>query len=228
MGIYTEKRTLAKEGSLAALRPDIAAEWNWEKNGDLRSEEVTVGSGKKVWWKCKEGHEWEARVDSRTCNDCGCPYCAGKLPIPGETDLATMRPEVAAEWNWEKNGELRPEDFAVCSNKKVWWKCKEGHEWEATVKNRTRKDSGCPYCVGKLPIVGETDLATLRPDIAAEWNWEKNGELRPENVTVGSHRKVWWRCNEGHEWEATVKNRTRKDSGCPYCVGKKQAVRNLV
>lgn len=51
---------------------------------------------------------------------------------------------IASEWNYEKNGDLRPEDF-VASNKKIWWVCNKGHEWEATINNRN-KGHGCPIC----------------------------------------------------------------------------------
>lgn len=32
------------------------------------------------------------------------------------------------------------------SNKKVWWRCKRNHEWEASINNRNRKHYGCPIC----------------------------------------------------------------------------------
>jgi len=41
------------------------------------------------------------------------------------------------EWNFDKNNNLEPSDFMSNSNKKVWWKCKEGHEWEAVIYSRT-------------------------------------------------------------------------------------------
>ena len=37
------------------------------------------------------------------------------------------------------------------------------------------------------------------PALAAEWDYEKNGDLRPEDFTGGSNRKVWWRCEKGHK-----------------------------
>jgi len=52
---------------------------------------------------------------------------------------------LANEWNYEKNNSLTPMDITPNSGKKVWWKCKKGHEWQATVANRNR-GSGCPVC----------------------------------------------------------------------------------
>jgi hypothetical protein len=102
----------------------------------------------------------------------------------------------------------------------VWWKCDKGHEWQATLNNRS-KGSGCPYCAGKYAIIGESDLVTVNPKLAGEWNCEKNGDLKPEDFMVGSNKKVWWKCSKGHEWQATIKNRN-KGSGCPYCSGHKK------
>ena len=34
------------------------------------------------------------------------------------------------------------------SNKKVWWKCVKGHEWIASINDRSR-GNGCPFCYGK-------------------------------------------------------------------------------
>lgn len=59
-------------------------------------------------------------------------------------------------------------------------------------------------------------LALEKPELTLEWS-EKN-ELSPTDVTIGSHRKVWWKGGCGHEWEAIVKNRVN-GSGCPYCSG---------
>ena len=52
------------------------------------------------------------------------------------------------EYNYEKNKDIKPTDVLCGSNKKVWWKCRNGHEWESTVNNRAR-GRGCPICAGK-------------------------------------------------------------------------------
>ena len=78
-------------------------------------------------------------------NGTGCPYCAGKKVLKGYNDLKTVNPTLAKEWNYEKNNGLTPEDVMPNSNKKVWWKCSKGHEWQAMVINRN-KGRGCPKC----------------------------------------------------------------------------------
>ena len=65
-----------------------------------------------------------------------------------EKSILFSNPKVAAEWNYERNGNLKPEHFPANSNKKVWWKCSNGHEWQSIIGNRN-KGRGCPYCAGK-------------------------------------------------------------------------------
>lgn len=72
-------------------------------------------------------------------------YCSGLLAIPGENDLTTLFPDIAAQWNREKNGDKVPEQFLPMSACKVWWKCQKGHEWKSAISSRTA-GSGCPYC----------------------------------------------------------------------------------
>ena len=57
-------------------------------------------------------------------------------------------------------------------------------------------------------------LASTYPELAEQWNYDRNGVLTPWDVTIGSGRKVWWKCALGHEWEAVIRSRT-KGSGCP-------------
>lgn len=213
---YTEK-----ENSLLATNPALAKEWNYEKNGNLRPEYLLANSNKKVWWKCKNGHEWESTVANRN-NGQGCPICASKKVLKGFNDLTTINPKLASEWNNEKNDNLRPEDFTAGSHQKVWWKCSKRHEWQATIASRNR-GSGCPYCSSQRVSIGVNDLATANPRLAKEWNLDKNGDLKPEDVTANSGKKVWWKCDKGHEWQAIIASRN-SGNGCPYCSGKKVLV----
>lgn len=210
---YTEK-----ENSILLLNMEIAKEWNYEKNGNLKPEHFMPNSGKKVWWKCSQGHEWQAIIESRNTGS-GCPYCAGKKVLKGYNDLQTINPALAKEWNYEKNNDLTPADVTPNSEKKVWWKCGKGHEWQATIDNRS-KGKKCPYCSGRYAVKGETDLHTVNPTLAEEWNYEKNDGLAPTDILPNSNKKVWWKCREGHEWQAVICHRN-KGSGCPYCSNKK-------
>lgn len=187
------------------------------KNGMLLPEHVSVSSNKRVWWQCERGHEWEADINSRNQTGARCPYCVGLRAIAGENDLATVNPYLALQWHPTKNGDLKPSDCLPNSNKKVWWQCEFGHEWCISVSHRNR-GRGCPICSGHKVLAGYNDLATLKPDLATEWHPTKNGALMPNSVVCGSDKKVWWLCNEEHEWEASISSRV-SGRGCPYCAG---------
>ena len=220
------KKAAAGENDLATLMPEIAAEWDYEKNDGLTPEMVTTISNKRVGWKCKYGHEWSAVIHKRILKKgIGCPYCSGRRLIVGTNDLATLMPKVAAEWDYEKNDGLTPEMVAKSAHKKVWWKCKHGHKWQADVRNRTGENgAGCPYCSGRYAVIGENDLVTFKPEIVSEWNYERNNGLTPEMFAKYSNQKVWWRCKFGHEWRTQISNRTRKETGCPYCSGRRLVI----
>ena len=203
---------------LSTINPDLANEWNFEKNGDLRPCEVLPGSHKKVWWRCLKGHEWEAVIKDRT-NGNSCPYCSNQKVWSGDNDLATVNPELIKEWDYKKNGDLKPYQILPGSEKKVWWKCKQGHSWLAAVFNRNR-GVGCPYCSNVKVLAGYNDLATVRPKLVQEWDFEKNGNLKPSDMLPGSHKKVWWKCTNGHQWKAMIKDRY-SGNNCPYCANKK-------
>ena len=98
--------------------------------------------------------------------------------------------KLMSEWDWHKNENLGfiPSQITMGSDKKVWWKCNKGHEWQAIIKSRN-KGNGCPYCAGKKVLKGYNDLDTLNPKLASEWHHTKNGELTPKDVTVGSNKK---------------------------------------
>jgi len=197
----------------------LLLQWDKENNEALTPDDVTIGSRRKIWWCCPEGHSWKAQISSRTKGK-GCPVCNGRAVIPGENDMASSFPELAAQWHPTKNPQTSPDRVTPYSNRRVWWQCELGHEWQATVAHRTASNSGCPVCAGRQVQVGFNDLATVEPKLAAQWHPELNGPLTPEMVTAGSHKRVWWQCQDGHSWRAVVYSRaTGRKSGCPICAG---------
>lgn len=199
---------------------ELLRQWDQERNGSLTPQKVSYGSKKKVWWRCGQGHVWQAAVTTRTSGSSGCPYCAGTRPVPGQTDLASCCPEVAAQWHPTKNAPLTPADVLPGSHRKVWWVCTKGHEWQAQIKSRVG-GCGCPVCADREIHPADNDLATRFPQLAAQWHPTRNGSLTPDHVAPGSRRKVWWVCGKGHEWQASIASRTSGGTGCPVCAGRK-------
>ena len=239
---------------LATINPELAAQWHPTKNGNLRPTQVTANAKKKVWWflsydvpidypveYLRGKHfdfEWKASIGNRNQGK-GCPYLTGNAIWPGFNDLAATNPELAAQWHTTKNGDLKPAQATVSTDKKVWWLLSYDvpidypveylrgkhfdFEWKASINSRNR-GTGCPYLAGKAVWPGFNDLATTNPELAAQWHPTKNGNLRPTQVTANSNRKVWWLYpyddpNTGKhsvfEWQATVYNRNN-GAGCPY------------
>ena len=191
---------------LSITHPELAKEadgWN--------PDEVTHGSSKKLGWVCNKKHRWNAPAYTRT-KGIGCPYCSGFLPIPGETDLKTTHPAIAKlAFEWD------PKTLKAGSNKKMKWKCKKGHIWEAAVYSIAIVGNGCSVCSGHKVQKGFNDLSTTHPDLAKE---VVTGD--PTMVSSGSEKKFKWRCKMGHQFESTVVSRVNStSSGCPYCSGLK-------
>ena len=208
-------RALPGETDMVSTHPELAAEWDEEKNG-MPASQVLSGASFEAWWRCKKGHSYQALVYSRLAGT-DCPYCTGKLVLPGFNDLATTDPQLAGEW---ADTTVSPSEVNRGSHKLVTWRCPVGHDYQAAVYARVA-GNGCPYCTGRKVLAGFNDLATTHPKVAAQWDRELNGNLTPQMVSRGCGKKVWWRCAEGHVWQAAVFSRTRKKaSDCPICAGK--------
>ena len=126
--------------------------------------------------------------------------------LSGFNDLATVHPEIAAQADgWD------PTTVTTGTNKKVGWKCELGHRWEARVDNRAN-GRGCPVCSGQAVLSGFNDLVTTHAELALQADgWD------PTTVTAGTGKKVGWKCELGHRWEAQVVSRTW-GRGCPSCA----------
>ena len=215
----SNKKLLQGYNDFLTINPILAKEWNDILNKNLKPFQVFPNSNKKVWWKCKKGHEWQATVNNRS-NGRGCPYCSNKKVFQGYNDLKTQNSNLTNEWHYKLNSNLKPENFTAHSGKKVWWICRNGHEWQASIDNRNRGNC-CPYCSNKKVIEGYNDLKTVNPTLANEWNYILNNDLVPSKISPHSGKKVWWKCENGHEWQATVNNRSN-GRGCPYCAKRRK------
>lgn len=142
--IYSSYRKVIQSNSLAQRQPMIAKQWHPTKNGALTPEMFPARSNARVWWMCQKGHEWQSTPNDRVAGY-GCPYCSNQKVLAGYNDLATTNPRLAKEWHPTKNGELTPQMIPAGTEKKVWWQCDKGHEWQAIVYSRN-KGKGCPIC----------------------------------------------------------------------------------
>ena len=257
------RRLMKGVNDLATVNPELAKEWHPTKNGDLRPEDVSAWDERKVWWmlpydvpedypveNLRGKHfdfEWESSISIRHRKRAICPYLSkpAKGVWQGFNDLATVNPELAAQWHPTKNGDLRPEGVLAGCAKRVWWylsydvpmnypiqHLRGKHfdfEWKTSISSRYRYNLGCPFLNGKALWTGFNDLATVNPKLTKQWHPTRNGDLTPEDVTGWSSRKVWWLlpyddANTGKhfnfEWQAVIADRNNWERSCPYLDGK--------
>lgn len=210
--------------------PDIASEWDYEKNVDVDINLIYKTSRHLAHWKCKNGHTYQTSVFSRVRSN-GCKECNKSIHSENKVKSNALKgisfseanPQIISEWDIEKN-KYAPNEVSSKSHLIVWFKCNKGHEWTSTPKRRTRGD-GCPICakdklpqsirLGKLKKAG-ISFALKYPDLLNEWDYEQN-IISPEDLTPQSNYKAYWCCRFNHYWQATIYNRTQNKSGCPYC-----------
>ena len=233
----TQSQHTQQEGpDISLLDPALQKQWNHAANARLGSIVVKPKSSKKAWWicdKCPNGHQhsWYAPVYSRTNGSC-CPLCMGRK-VCQHNSLATKAPEVAAQWDYEKN-DGTPDSVVAMSNQGLGWLCAAcGHRWRATVLNRVSKNTGCPQCAeyARRKKTKHPTFAECRdPEVTAllsEWDQRRNTAENnfPDNTTLRSHKQIWWLCTkcpagQEHSWSAPPYSRTGSiKSGCAVCAG---------
>ena len=169
-----------------------------------------IASNKKMGWKCKLGHTWEATIRSRSGNR-GCPFCSNNRIWPGYNDISSTHPEISKTiFNAD------PTTISAGSEKKVNWKCPVGHIFEMEVKKRIGRNYGCPYCSNSKVLIGFNDFETKHPDLAKEADgWD------PKTVIGGSAVFRDWKCKKGHKYRAKVSSRDASNTGCPFCANQR-------
>ena len=224
---------------ISLLSPLLQSQFDHPNNAHLGSVVISPQTSTKVWWACTQcpdghPHKWLARPDHRSGRKgrqgTGCPFCANKK-VCQHNSLSTKAPHLVPEWSGEN--EHSPHDFTVGSNKKAWWRCNCGCEWEAAIISRTGLGTGCPDCaaIRKSGVrKSHPALTESQHDMIRCWDWDLNEEagLDPSKLRCRSHKKAHWVCHkcpvgQPHKWQATVGNvygsTLRGTSGCPCCQG---------
>jgi Hypothetical methyltransferase/Probable Zinc-ribbon domain/Type III restriction enzyme, res subunit len=152
--------------------------------------------------------------------------------------LAALYPERVAElWDYEKNGDLNPEDIpAGTTQMYIWFKCStDGHSWRKKPSEITRYSwdrsgtSGCPKCSGKTKKSEKQPslIHTYAEMTSQYWDYQKNSklDLDPEKITLSSNKKAWFKCpHDGNEWQKSIvsiiiQQWSKGNTGCRVCNG---------
>ena len=225
----------------------LISEWTGidESNFKLDINNVTYGSHLRIKWRCSQEHEWCESIHTRTGKRVGCPYCSGKRTSDKNSfknwclQNGDFGQQLSSEWTGldENNKPVLIDKVSYGSQKKVKWKCNHGHEWMARILDRTIHKNCCPYCYKEEQGIiiaqaklksGVNDLKTwcnnngdFGEQLISEWTGQDENDqpVSIDNVSYGSHKRVKWKCNQGHEWCVAILFRTKDKTRCPYCFG---------
>jgi hypothetical protein len=135
----------------------------------------------------------------------GCAVCSGHQVARGINDLVTTNQNIASEaWGWD------PTEVTAGSQKKLIWKCSEGHIWKAPVSTRT-SGHGCPTCA--LTGFDPNKDGYLYFVTHGDWEMFQIGITNVPVDRLKDHKKLGWEVLElrgpmdGHltqQWETAI------------------------
>ncbi len=211
---------VCQHNTLARKAPEVALFWDAKKNHPMSPDQVTVSSGMRAHWKCNAClHEWQAPVMMKVHGKTGCPKCArangGRKARQKQPTFAAAKHALLQQWDHDRNsmnGNF-PSNTKLRSSKLIWWQCQECpkgnvHSWQACPVDRTspKKLKGCPCCAGQK-VCECNSLETVCPDIAADFDVEKNGVTAAE-VTSSATTEYSWLSDEPGAKKRSVNQRT--------------------
>lgn len=92
--------------------------------------------------------------------------------------------------------------------------CDNGHTWITIANNVLNKGSKCPYCYGRYPIVGETDIWGTNPEVAQLLFDPEDGH----KYKIGSHVELSFVCPIcGNKSKHSPRNIKNRGLSCPVC-----------
>lgn len=163
------------------------------------------------------GDVWDGNPDSMLRRNSRCPKCGRKAAGKTSGKSRTLTHEAFVGRAADACPDIEIAGKYMGANTRLAVRCRTcGYSWDAFPATLLRSCS-CPCCTSRVAVEGVNDLSTTHPDIAAEWDYERNGELKPTDVVAGSSKRVWWRCPEGHEWQAIIYRRKAGGGSCPVC-----------
>ncbi len=191
----------------------LLKEWDFDRNKSVNLTELLSTSGDKFWWLCERGHSWQATLTKRILGFSKCLACQKD----NGQKLFDAYPHLFKELD-DADSQQFALELSSGSTIKIRWSCSLGHKFEASPEARTR-GSSCPYCCNQKVLSGFNDMATTHPELARYLDSEKTG-AKAEELSGGSGRKFWWKCDRGHSTQATADSRKKNPSSCPVCSNK--------
>lgn len=217
--ICTNKQLLVGENDLKSRYPDLAQEFDSEKNNILPEEILYTNTDDSIWWLCKEGHSFQRSIWYRVHNVRECPICNRTIVVKGINDFESTYPDIANIWDYEAN-ERTPDTISDRNNDKYSFKCQKGHRYKTFLRSAICNDFQCLVCNFKLIQPGINSLVDTDSELAREWS-SKN-EKKPTEYLRNSSYAVLWTCPtcQGN-YLYSIRDREVGDNDCPYCQNRK-------
>lgn len=219
--------------TLRVTHPQLASEFDAQKNYPKTIDNLTAGSFFSLWWRCCTcQHSWRTTGANRSGGS-GCPACQN-LEVnnfDARNSMSKTHPHMALDFDCGKNATRTPDNTVAGTCMMIWWACQKcRHSWRTSGNSRVNKQTGCPACSNKQ--VNNFDLQNCigltHPQISLEMHPTWNGACNPQNLVAGSHRKLWWVCHVcSNTWQAACKARAITGTGCPKCNSSYTAAEHL-
>lgn len=202
------ENAMRRSGSLVDQCPELR-EW-WDESNTVPLDSLTKGSKALVSVRCpacgekmrRDMHSFVVTRLDGTLGPVACPACGYSSKGNPEDNLAVVCPEITKWWNYEKNAPFIPEQFTRGSQFQAYLTCPEcGMELYTGIHSlvitnpdgtvRIRHDGLCRKLRAQQK---ENNILKLYPDIRQWWDYEKNFPDRPEDFTLGSRKRAYFKC----------------------------------
>ena len=206
-------------------RKDLLDRWNYELNNASPSD-IAHSSMNKYYFNCDKSstHKPEYVRLSHITGDGSSVKCKACSSFAQWCIDHISQDFIDKYWHKTLNSRTDPWEIGYGSHKTIWLMCENGfdHYYSTSPHSLTRRGCKCQVCNGMVVFKGFNDLFTTDPDLIFLWDFDKNIDISPYEISRGSGRKVWWKCNIcEHEWQASVSN-IIKGGRCPLCAKYRQ------
>jgi len=195
----------------------------WSDKNELKPNEVLIGTGKKFWFNCVCGHEFEKIINN--INKSWCPYCSNpaKNLCDKENCNQCFEKSFASHEKaqfWSDKNELKPREIFRSSHEKFYFNCNDcNHEFLADLHS-INSGRWCSYCAHQQLCDNNECKECFNQSFASHEKaqyWSDKNEVKAVEVFKSSRKKYIFRCNIcSHDFFSSLCH-IINGSWCPYC-----------
>lgn len=211
--------------------------WNYELNKGILPRTVFKGSGtKKYWFTCEICfHDFDMTPGSISgSKPQWCPYCA-KPPqrkCKKNCEMCFKKSFASSHraiyWNYELNGNIKPEDIFLQTSQAFWFNCdKCPHKFEKKIHLIHTENSWCQYCSHDLLCDNKSCELCLNNSFASHPRaiyWSKQNKTSPRNNFKRSNNKFLFECEVCNEIFKISLDSIGQGCWCSKCKNKTEQI----